>query len=67
MSTAPIAQVAAASTGVELTPAGVERLREHMEPVEAPGEDALAGLSPDEAELLARVLGEVAAPRTVPS
>jgi DNA-binding MarR family transcriptional regulator len=46
-----------------LTPAGVERLREHMEPVEEPWEDALAGLSPDEAELLARVLGEVAVRR----
>jgi DNA-binding MarR family transcriptional regulator len=46
-----------------LTPAGVERLREHVEPVEEPWKDALAGLSPDEAELLARVLGEVAVRR----
>ena len=42
-----------------LTPAGVERLREYMEPVEEPGEAALAELSGPDAELLARVLGEL--------
>jgi DNA-binding MarR family transcriptional regulator len=46
-----------------LTPAGVERLREHMEPVEEPAAAAFAELAGAEAELLARVLGELAARR----
>ena len=46
-----------------LTPAGVERLREHMEPIEEPAEAAFAELSRAEAELLARVIGELAARR----
>jgi hypothetical protein len=43
--------------------AGVKRLREHMEPVQEPVDEALAELSPGEAELLARVLAELAARR----
>jgi DNA-binding MarR family transcriptional regulator len=46
-----------------ITPAGVERLREHMEPVRDPVCEALAGLERAEAELVTRVLDEVAARR----
>jgi DNA-binding MarR family transcriptional regulator len=46
-----------------LTPAGAERLREHTEPVQEPIDEALAGLSADEAGLLARVLAELATRR----
>jgi DNA-binding MarR family transcriptional regulator len=43
-----------------LSPAGAERLREHMEPVREPVEDALAALPDEHAELLLRVLDELA-------
>jgi DNA-binding MarR family transcriptional regulator len=46
-----------------VTPAGRERLREHMEPLREPVDETLADLAPDEAELLARLLGELAARR----
>jgi DNA-binding MarR family transcriptional regulator len=43
-----------------VTPAGAERLREHLEPVRDAVSGALAGLRDDEAELVARVLDAVA-------
>jgi DNA-binding MarR family transcriptional regulator len=43
-----------------VTPAGRARLREHLEPVVEPVDDALARLSGAEAELLTRVLDELA-------
>ena len=43
-----------------VTPAGAERLREHLEPVRDAVSDALAGLRHDEAELVARVLDALA-------
>jgi DNA-binding MarR family transcriptional regulator len=43
-----------------ITPEGVERLREHMEPVREPVDEALAGLRPDEADVLVRVLNALA-------
>jgi DNA-binding MarR family transcriptional regulator len=43
-----------------VTPAGAERLREHLEPVRDAVSGALAGLRHDEAELVARVLDAVA-------
>jgi DNA-binding MarR family transcriptional regulator len=46
-----------------VTPAGAERLREHMDPVVEPVEETLAELSADQAELLASVLDELAARR----
>jgi len=46
-----------------VTPAGLERLREHMEPLRETVDEALAGLAPEEAELLARVLEELATRR----
>jgi DNA-binding MarR family transcriptional regulator len=46
-----------------VTPAGAERLREHMEPVLEPMRDALGELTGAEAELLERVLDEVATRR----
>jgi len=46
-----------------LTPAGGERLREHMAPVREPVQEALRQLGRDEAELVARVLDELAARR----
>lgn len=45
------------------TPAGVERLREHMEPVHEPVDEALGRLAGDEAEHLARLLDELASGR----
>jgi DNA-binding MarR family transcriptional regulator len=42
------------------TPAGAERLRDHLEPVRDAVSGALAGLRHDEAELVARVLDAVA-------
>ena len=46
-----------------LSPAGAERLREHMAPVREPLDEALAALPELDAELLARVLDELAAQR----
>jgi MarR family transcriptional regulator, organic hydroperoxide resistance regulator len=46
-----------------LTPAGLERLRECMEPVLEPVHKALGELAGEEAELLARVLGRLATRR----
>jgi DNA-binding MarR family transcriptional regulator len=46
-----------------LTPAGAERLREHMEPVLEPVDETLGRLSDAEAELVTQVLGELAARR----
>jgi DNA-binding MarR family transcriptional regulator len=43
-----------------VTPAGAERLREHLEPVRDAVSGALAGLRHDEAELVARVLDALA-------
>jgi DNA-binding MarR family transcriptional regulator len=43
-----------------VTPAGAERLREHLEPVRDAVTGALAGLRRDEAELVARVLEALA-------
>ncbi len=43
-----------------VTPAGAERLREHLEPVRDAVAGALAGLRRDEAELVARVLDALA-------
>jgi DNA-binding MarR family transcriptional regulator len=43
-----------------VTPAGAERLRDHLEPVRDAVSGALAGLRHDEAELVARVLDAVA-------
>jgi DNA-binding MarR family transcriptional regulator len=45
------------------TPAGVERLREYMEPVQEPVDEALGRLPGDEAEHLARLLDELASRR----
>jgi DNA-binding MarR family transcriptional regulator len=45
------------------TPAGVERLREHMEPVQEPVDETLARLSGDEAQYLANLLDELASRR----
>jgi DNA-binding MarR family transcriptional regulator len=49
-----------------VTPAGAERLRDHLEPVRDAVSGALAGLRHDEAELVARVLDAVAG-RTEPA
>jgi DNA-binding MarR family transcriptional regulator len=46
-----------------VTPAGRERLREHLEPVLEPVDETLGRLSGSEAELVARVLDERAARR----
>jgi DNA-binding MarR family transcriptional regulator len=46
-----------------LSPSGVERLAEHMEPVREPVEAALAVLPREHAELVRRVLEELAARR----
>jgi DNA-binding MarR family transcriptional regulator len=46
-----------------VTPAGMERLREHMEPVLEPVDETLGRLTGAEAELLTRVLDELAARR----
>jgi DNA-binding MarR family transcriptional regulator len=46
-----------------VTPAGVERLREYLEPVREPLDGALAGLSQGESELLVRVLAALATRR----
>jgi DNA-binding MarR family transcriptional regulator len=46
-----------------VTPAGRERLREHLEPVLEPVDETLGRLSGSEAELVARVLDELAARR----
>lgn len=46
-----------------VTPAGTERLREHMEPVLEPLEETLSRLSVTEAELVTQVLDELAARR----
>ena len=46
-----------------VTPAGAERLRECMEPVLEPVHETLGALAGEEAELLARVLDELAARR----
>jgi DNA-binding MarR family transcriptional regulator len=46
-----------------VTPAGAERLREHMEPVLEPVDETLGRLSGAEAELVTRVLDELAARR----
>jgi DNA-binding MarR family transcriptional regulator len=46
-----------------VTPAGTERLREHMEPVLEPLEETLGRLSVTEAELVTQVLDELAARR----
>jgi DNA-binding MarR family transcriptional regulator len=46
-----------------LSPAGVERLAEHMEPLREPVDEALAMLPPEDAELVRRVLDELAARR----
>ena len=46
-----------------LSPAGAERLREHMAPVRAPVDDGLAGLAGPDAELIARLLDRLAAER----
>jgi DNA-binding MarR family transcriptional regulator len=43
-----------------VTPAGADRLREHLEPVRDAVTGAVAGLRHDEAELVARVLDAVA-------
>jgi len=43
-----------------VTPAGAERLRDHLEPVRDAVSGALAGLRHDEAELVARVLDALA-------
>jgi DNA-binding MarR family transcriptional regulator len=43
-----------------VTPAGAERLREHLEPVRDAVSGAVAGLRHDEAELVARVLDALA-------
>jgi DNA-binding MarR family transcriptional regulator len=43
-----------------VTPAGAERLREHMEPLRDPVDELLAGLRHDEAELVAGVLAALA-------
>jgi DNA-binding MarR family transcriptional regulator len=46
-----------------VTPAGAERLREYMQPVLEPVHEALGELTGVEAELLARILHELAARR----
>jgi hypothetical protein len=46
-----------------LTPAGAQLLHEHMDPVLEPVDEALGRLSGAEAELLTRVLEELAARR----
>ena len=46
-----------------VTPAGIERLREHMEPVLQPLDETLGRLSVAEAELVTQVLDELAARR----
>ncbi len=46
-----------------LTPAGTRLLHEHMDPVLEPVEEALGRLSGEEAELVTRVLDELAARR----
>jgi DNA-binding MarR family transcriptional regulator len=46
-----------------VTPAGAERLREHMEPVLEPVDETLGRLSVAEAELVTQVLDELAARR----
>lgn len=46
-----------------VTPAGAERLREHMEPVLEPVDETLGRLSRAEAELVTQVLDELAARR----
>jgi DNA-binding MarR family transcriptional regulator len=46
-----------------LTPLGAERLREYLDPVLEPLEEALAGLDGAAAEALAGLLGELAARR----
>ena len=46
-----------------VTPAGAERLREHMEPVLEPLDETLGRLSIAEAELVTQVLDELAARR----
>jgi DNA-binding MarR family transcriptional regulator len=46
-----------------VTPAGVERLSEHMDPVLAPLDEALERLSGAEAELITRLLDELATRR----
>lgn len=46
-----------------VTPAGTERLREYMEPVLEPIEEAFAGLAPDDAERLAGLIDELAVRR----
>jgi DNA-binding MarR family transcriptional regulator len=46
-----------------LTPAGAERLGKHMAPVREPVDEGLAALPEVDAELLARVLDELAAQR----
>jgi MarR family transcriptional regulator, organic hydroperoxide resistance regulator len=46
-----------------VTPAGSERLREHMEPVKEPVEEALGELASADVELMVRILDELAARR----
>jgi DNA-binding MarR family transcriptional regulator len=46
-----------------VTPAGAERLREHMEPVLEPVDETLGRLSVADAELVTQVLDELAARR----
>ena len=46
-----------------VTPAGAERLREHMDPVVEPVEEVLGELPVEQAQLLAAVLEELAARR----
>jgi len=48
-----------------LSPAGADRLREHMAPVREPVDDGLAALAGAEAELVTRVLERLAALREV--
>jgi hypothetical protein len=46
-----------------VTPAGAERLREHMDPVVEPVEEVLGELPVEQAQLLAAVLEELGARR----
>jgi DNA-binding MarR family transcriptional regulator len=46
-----------------ISPVGAERLGDHMAPVREPLDEALAGLRGDEAELIARILDELAVRR----
>jgi DNA-binding MarR family transcriptional regulator len=48
-----------------LSPAGAERLREHMAPVREPVDEGLAALADSDAELVRRVLERLAALREV--